>query len=66
MSKFMVAALMGAFSLMFVSVAGLGPREAAASRATFTLPAVPSDASDLALPRECDTAKGVTTSCSYT
>ena len=66
MSRFMVAALMGAVSLMFVSAAGLGTREASASNANFTLPAVPGDASDLPLPRECDNARGITTSCSYT
>jgi hypothetical protein len=65
MSRMMVAALMGALSLMFLSVLGLGPREASASRASFALPAVPSDAPDLSLPRDCDTAKGITTSCTY-
>jgi hypothetical protein len=66
MSRMMVAALMGALSLMFLSALGFGPRVASASRATFTLPAIPADASDLALPRDCDIAKDVTTSCSYT
>jgi hypothetical protein len=66
MSRMMIAALMGALSLMFLSALGFGPRAASASRATFTLPALPAEASDLVLPRDCDSAKGVTTSCSYT
>jgi hypothetical protein len=61
----MVAALMGAVSIMFVTFAGFGPREAAASRATFTLPQVPADASDVALPRECDADRNITSSCTY-
>jgi len=65
MSRMMVAALMGALSLMFLSVLGLGPREASASRARLALPAITADAQDLAQPRECDAAKGVTSSCTY-
>lgn len=65
MNKLMVAALMGAVSLMFVSALGLGPLEASAYRVAVAHPAADREATDAPQPRECDNAKNVTTSCIY-
>ena len=63
MSKILLATALGAVSILFL--AGLGLGESRVTQASYALPAIPHDAATSEAPRECSTARNVTTACTY-
>ena len=65
MSKLSTAALLGAASLLMLAGLGMGETPTAARPSAVPLPQIAADAPSANTPRECSTAQGITTSCTY-
>jgi hypothetical protein len=63
MSKILVTAALGAVSILFL--AGLGVGQTHVAPVSYALPAIAHDAATSEAPRECSTARNVTTACTY-
>ena len=64
MSKLFTAALLGAASILMLAGLGMGETPTARQSAV-ALPQIAADAPSANTPRECSTAQGITTNCSY-
>ena len=63
MARALIAALLGAVSIVFLAAPGAGVQPGPA--AAMTLPAIASDAAVSDAPRECSAAKGIVAACTY-
>ena len=63
MARTLIAALLGAVSIVFLAAPGASVQPGPAT--ALPLPAIAADAAPSDAPRECSTAKGIVTACTY-